>query len=189
MSDDSDDLRLLVEMAVAGELSASEVADVEALLADKPALRAEYERLRRPAPAPSTGDRQRGGAQSSGCLLAIISAVAAGSLVIAGAIVVRSGDADSPPTNPVDAILSDADIQNVPLDGPAELTDLNRLALVYSPADGDAVLIGDGIVSGGELVEDTGGQQTVLAVFEPGEVSVLLLDIDPDARYEVRRTP
>lgn len=182
--DDADDLRVLVELAASGQLSADERAEVERLIADKPQLLAEYERLRQPAAPPRTA-----GSSTSGCLVGIIAFVVAAVAVTIGAIIVRSGGGDDQdtPTDPVAAIIESPDQQILELDGPDELAGFGNLALIA--ADGRAVLLGDEIPTAGTLVLIDGDDEVVVAEFDAGQVSIVLDDIDTDADYAVRPAP
>lgn len=176
MSASDDDLSLLVELAAYGDLSPTETAEVEALIADKPRLRAEYERLKSSNVTAAPTERVEAGRRKSGCLFGLVAFVVGIATVLAIAIMIRPDD-DTPPQDPVAAVLDDASNRVLPLGGPPELVELGGLALMYSPTRGDAVLLGNDIAEGGKLFDGNGD---TLATFDAGDVEVLIPDLDPD---------
>lgn len=186
---DTDNLRILVELAARGELSASDTADVEALIADKPHLVSEYQRLRAPAAAPPSTDsvdapRSRPRSTTpNGCLVGVVGMILGVVMVLTIGIAVRS-DGGSDPVDPVSAVLADPDNRVLELSGPDDLVAMGTLALMYSPSQRSGVLLGNGIVSDGELL----GDGVVLVTFQAGTVEQLLPGLDPDQRFVVRAT-
>ncbi len=213
-----DDLRLLVELAAHGDLSSEDTAEVERLIADRPALLAEYDRQRAaasaarstssaPTSAASSGASPQSGSPApasspaagapmpgrrpgnqSGCLIGLAGFVIAVIAVVTIGVLVRSDSSEEPPADPIAAVLDDPDFRVLELHGPDELTRFGELALIYSPATHDAVLSGTDIPSGGELISESAPER-VLAAFPPGEVRTLVADIDPDDVFEVRAAP
>lgn len=124
----------------------------------------------------------------SGCLVGIGAFVLTVVVMATIGIVMRSrSGAPDVSNSPVQAVLDDPNNEVLRLSGPSELVELGALALMYSPTTGDAVLLGQDIVSGGELFgSDAPGD--ALASFRSGDVEVLVADLNPDQTLTVTAT-